>query len=232
MKYKFLLFDADGTLFNYDKAEILSLEQTFNYFNLEFDLSYIEVYRLINHQLWLEYEKGCVSTDVLKVKRFYLLFEKINIQVNLQLFSDQYLYYMANTTYLIDNALEVIQALHKQYQLILVTNGLKDVQRSRFEKSAIRKYFTKSIISEEVGAAKPDKVFFDAVFHLLGNPARSDVLIIGDGLSSDIQGGHNYNIDTCWFNPKNTPYNINFKSIYEIASLLELLQILNCPAVL
>ena len=88
--------------------------------------------------------------------------------------------------------------MRAKYRLALITNGLRDVQRPRLAGSAIGDYFAEVIISEEVGAAKPDPAIFDAAFELLGRPPRAKVLLIGDSLSSDIAGGRDYGLDTCW----------------------------------
>jgi len=105
-----------------------------------------------------------------------------------------------------------------------VTNGLQAVQRSRLARSRISDFITDIIISEEVGAAKPQAAFFDAAFARLGQPAKSDVLIIGDSLTSDIQGGMDYGIDTCWYNPTNELLPDHLKVTYEIRHLRDLLE--------
>jgi FMN phosphatase YigB (HAD superfamily) len=110
--------------------------------------------------------------------------------------------------------------------LALITNGIKEVQRPRFVQSALKDYFTVLIISEEVGTAKPDPAIFEAAFVQMGHPHRDEVLIIGDGLTSDIQGGYNYGIDTCWFNPTRAPRPVNIASQYEITHLTELIPLL------
>jgi 2-haloacid dehalogenase len=99
------------------------------------------------------------------------------------------------------------------------------VQRSRLEKSTINKYFSSIVISEEVGAAKPGKLIFNAAFEKMSHPLKKDVLIIGDSLSSDIKGGNDYGIDTCWFNPKQKPYESDIGTNYEIVKLYDVLMI-------
>jgi YjjG family noncanonical pyrimidine nucleotidase len=226
MKYKWLLFDADGTLFDYDQAESSALETTFRTFRLGFEPAYREVYRQINQQLWLEFEQGAVSSIVLRVRRFERLFANIGLEVDTQAFSDSYLLHLANSSQLMAGALEVVQALHPHYQLALITNGLKEVQRPRFAQSALKDYFAGLIISEEVGAAKPDRAIFEAAFVQMGHPHRAEALMIGDSLTSDIQGGYNYGIETCWFNPTHAPRPVNIASQYEITHLTELISLL------
>jgi FMN phosphatase YigB (HAD superfamily) len=109
---------------------------------------------------------------------------------------------------------------------MILTNGLKDVQRSRLGQSEIGRYFSDIIISEEVGSAKPDGRIFDAAFEAMGRPQKTEVLIVGDSLTSDIQGGLDYGIDTCWFNPGRRPNILGREVGFEIERIGELLVIL------
>jgi 2-haloacid dehalogenase len=227
MKYKWLLFDADGTLFDYDKAESIALEKTCVSFGLGFQPEYRDTYRRINHQLWLDFEHGLVTSQALRIRRFELLFETIGAGLNPQLFSDRYLVNLADGSELMEGAETVVKALQRRYRLALITNGLKQVQRPRLERSVIRDYFSVFVISEEVGAAKPDAAIFDAAFRQMQNPERNQVLIIGDSLTSDIRGGNNYGIDACWFNPNHAPRDSGVTLQYEIHQLSELLNILD-----
>ena len=128
---------------------------------------------------------------------------------------------------LIDGAYEVLQVLSTKSQIAIVTNGLQAVQRSRLAHSKIRGFITELIISEEVGAAKPQAAFFDAAFARCGNPLKRDVLIIGDSLTSDIQGGVDYGIDTCWYNSSGEAQPSGLSITYEIRLLSEIVEILN-----
>jgi 2-haloacid dehalogenase len=127
---------------------------------------------------------------------------------------------------LMPGALDVLKALHQTCKFAIVTNGLTAVQRSRFQLSLIKDYIAELIISEEIGAAKPHRDFFLAASARTGNPPTSDVLIIGDSLSSDIKGGADFGIDTCWFNPSGAPRPADLQITYEIRDLAELLEIL------
>ena len=129
-------------------------------------------------------------------------------------------------TDLIEGAYEVLQSLYGKCKLAIVTNGLRSVQRSRLAHSQIRDFVTDIIISEEIGAAKPGREFFDIVFDRLGNPPKGDVLIIGDSLTSDIKGGADYGIDTCWYNPTAELRPGSLLITYEIHHLRELLDVI------
>ncbi len=221
--YQWLLFDADGTLFDYDRAETKALEGTFRDFNLPFLAEHSAAYQKINQQVWLDFENGQITAAALRVARFERLFAAIQIQVEPEKFSLRYLQNLAAASDLINGAEETVRQLKEIYHLALITNGLMDVQRPRLAFSAIADCFEAVAISEELGAAKPDPHYFDLLFEKIGWPARDTALVIGDSLSSDIQGGINYGLDTCWFNPKEKPRNPNLPVTYEIRKLEELL---------
>lgn len=226
MKYKWILFDADGTLFDYDRAELDALNLTFNNFGYQFDPSYLIIYDEINKQVWLELEQGLTTPDGLKVKRFERLLSTLDLHSDAQLFSTSYLNYLSQNACLIDGAEDLLKVIVGKVGLVLITNGLKRVQRSRFERSTISSYFDHIIISEEVGAVKPEKRIFDVTFNKMNYPEKEKVLIVGDSLTSDIKGGNDFGIDTCWFNHKNQIHDQNIVINYEINELKEILKIL------
>jgi len=143
MNYKWLLFDLDGTLFDYDKAESIALEKAFNEFNHEFDPIYNDAYLEINKLLWTDFEQGIITTRKLRVKRFEILFSKLGIKYDPELFSGCYLSYLSKETHLIEGAEIVLNSLFKKTGLALITNGIKEVQRSRLKKSTINKFFSR-----------------------------------------------------------------------------------------
>ena len=225
MTYQWLLFDADGTLFDYDRAEAAALQATFAALGHPFAASYLTEYRRVNHAIWSEFEQGQIDQVTLRTRRFELLLAAINLPADAHAFSANYLRHLAAGIYLMAGAEETVKLLVQHFNLAVITNGLADVQRPRFARSAIYPYIQQIIISEEVGAAKPDPAIFDIAFARMGRPAKNEVLIIGDSLSSDIQGGVNYGLDTCWFNPTGQP-NGSLKPTFEIKMLTELPEIL------
>lgn len=227
MKYDWILFDADNTLFDYEKAEANALGSTFNEIGAYFQPHYAERYKLINTQIWLDFEAGKISQERLRTRRFELLLDEIGVVFDPEAFGNRYLEYLAQSADLIRGAEDVVRQLHDEAGLVLITNGIKEVQRSRFEKSALKDYFAGIVISGEVGSAKPDKGIFDAAFEKMNCPAKSRVLIVGDSLTSDMKGGAAYGIDTCWYNPKGALNNQDFHITYEIGRLEELAPLLN-----
>jgi 2-haloacid dehalogenase len=225
MTYTWLLSDADGTLFDYDRAEATALEQAFAEVGAEFEPSCLHTYREINARVWREFENGHITAERLRLRRFEMLFEALRQPLTPATFSRVYLRHLARASHLIEGAREVVPALCAKYRLALITNGLRDVQRPRLAGSPIRDCFADVIISEEVGAAKPDPAIFDAAFERLGRPPRTEVLLVGDSLTSDIAGGHAYGLDTCWFDPTSARP-AGATSTYEIRHLTELARLL------
>ena len=225
MRYSWLLFDADGTLFDYDAAEAQALAATFREVRVEEPAEALEIYRRVNSTLWLEFERGTTSQARLKVERFELLFEATGITADPQLFSPLYLEHLSRRTDLIDGAETVISNLAERARMLLITNGIAAVQRPRFSSSTIHHLFDGFVISEEVGAAKPAPEIFESAFREMNHPGRADVLMIGDSLTSDIKGGNDFGIDTCWFNPAGMPADPEIEPTYQITSLRELLTI-------
>ncbi len=187
-----------------------------------FQPEHLAAYRRFNQEVWQALERGQITPEVLKVRRFERLFQAIGVDYSPAEFSARYLDAIADCAELMDGALEVVQALRLRYRMAIVTNGLSAVQRRRFERSALSHCIAELIISEEIGAAKPAREFFDATFARLGNPPKAEVLMIGDNWSSDIVGGVNYRLDTCWFNPTSQPRPNGLVITCEIASLREL----------
>jgi 2-haloacid dehalogenase len=224
--YPWLFFDADDTLFDYNTAEATALKRTFHSLSLPYEDSYLDVYQRVNSGLWQALEKQEISPAVLRFRRFELLLENLQMRGPSDQMSSVYLEQLAICSQLLEDAHDVLQALHKTSRILIVTNGLQAVQRSRLTNSAIRDLITDIVISEEIGSAKPHTTFFDAAFSCAGNPPKKDVLIIGDSLTSDIQGGVNYAIDTCWFNRAGNPRPEHPPITYEIRQLRDLLDLL------
>ena len=180
MKYSWLLFDADGTLFDYDTAEGKALSATFKDAGLPYDAADLDVYREINGEMWAAFERREVTQPELHLQRFQRMMEALGLSTDIPLFGERYLYNLGHTTDLIDGALDVVPQLAKKHRLFLITNGIPLVQHTRLSLSPIGDYFAGIVISGEVGHAKPDPRIFDAAFEGMGRPQKSEVLIIGD----------------------------------------------------
>lgn len=223
LKYEIIIFDADETLFDFNKSEKEAFKNTMIEFNIEYDEDYhLKIYKEINSKLWKEIEAGSITQQQLKVERFKRLSSVLNIDFDEIEFANCYAKNLANSSHLYDESLSLVENLHKDYTLIIVTNGLTEIQNKRIRKSVIAKYFQDIIISEEVKVSKPDPKIFEYAFKNLENLDKSKILMVGDSLTSDIQGGINFGIDTCWFNPHKIGNETNFKPTYEISNIIEL----------
>lgn len=220
--YRWLLFDADGTLFDYEQAEGSALRRVFQSIGMTFEPSYLAAYQSINQALWCAVERGELSPKTVKERRFEMLFEAIRVQYSASKFGDEYLEALADCSELLEYAAEVVLALKERYQLAILTNGLQRVQRKRLARSAISEHIAETIISEEVGFSKPAKEYFDVALKKIGSPPAHELLMIGDGWNSDIIGASQYGLDACWYNPKRLPRPSDCRVVREIASLHEL----------
>ncbi len=226
MRYTWLLLDADGTLFDYDRAEAGALQAAYAEFGLPWTMGMLRAYRRINARVWREFEQGQITQEALRTRRFEQLFDAFGIAGDPDAFSPAYLRHLAALgTDLLDGAEEVVRALHGKVGMVILTNGIAEVQRSRVERCAIRGYISGLVISEEAGAAKPDPAIFDAAFAVMGWPDKAQVLMVGDSLSSDMAGANAYGIDACWFNPDGRERPPDLAIRYEIKRLDELLGI-------
>lgn len=229
MKYEILLFDADNTILNFDKAEEQALKQAFTETGLHFDNNVLDIYRRNNVRQWQLFEQGVITdkSEVLS-SRFVETFRELGLTVDCKRTADLYEKYLHNGYYVIHNAERVLQQLQAVgCRLYLVSNGVLSIQNSRMRGSGMDKYFLRRFVSEEVGYPKPRKEYFDYCFKNIENFDKSKTLIIGDSLTSDIQGGINGGIDTCWYNPKHIVNASSITPIYEVDDLEQLLDIVN-----
>ncbi|MCZ2258179.1 YjjG family noncanonical pyrimidine nucleotidase [Sporosarcina sp. G11-34] len=225
MKYKIILFDVDDTLLEFGLSEKRALHNTFNQFGLESGLvDYEAKYKEISDVLWRDLEQDRITLTELGIERFKRLFHTNKLEIDAHAFGGVYLNYLGKETHLMPGAVKLCENL-SSFRLAIITNGFTDVQNSRIKNSPFRDTFEHVIISEEVGFQKPHKGIFDHTFEKLQITNKSKVLIVGDSLTSDIQGGNKYGIDTCWFNPNLKTNTTTIAPTYEITHLMELMEI-------
>ena len=226
MNYDIIFFDIDDTLFDFTKAEQVAFNKVFDQYHLFNSLKlYKKSYQEISKGLWRDLENGKMNLDELGSERFRRLFLKHELELDAVVFNEDYLGFLGEQTHLVQGAEKVISDLsHKR--LAIITNGYTDVQTARINNSPLEGIFEHIIISESTGFQKPHTGIFDYAFDKLQIKDKSTVLMVGDSLTSDIQGGNNYGIDTCWFNPKYKENNTSLKPTYEISKLESLLEII------
>ena len=240
-KYKYLLLDADGTLFDYHMAECKSLKKTFEYYGIaDKDSQLSSLYNRINHECWSMFEKRQLTLEQLRFKRFSDLINEGQLgDINPREMGEKYLGYLALSAEMLEGAVELLETLHKSHSLVMITNGIKEIQYSRIKEAGIGKYFDALVISDEIGYQKPAAEYFDITMNKIGNPDKSEVIVIGDSLTSDIAGGNRYGFDTCWININNsdpachcnktvqTELSDDFIPDYEVSNLLQIIDIVS-----
>lgn len=220
--YKFLLLDMDDTILDFKKAEEVALKKTLESFSLTPTQEVCARYSAINQGYWEMLERKEITREKLKVQRFGDLFREYGIQVDSALCAKRYVENLAQGHYFMPGAEEALCRLSKKYKLYLVSNGNTDVQMSRIASANISQYFQQICISQEMGADKPDIKFFDRCFAKIPDLDKSKTMIVGDSLTSDIQGGRNAGIATCWVNANKKPARADIPADYEIQALSQL----------
>jgi len=225
--FKVILWDVDATLLNFEKAEEAGIRGCFEKYNLgECTDEMLENYKGINRGYWQAMERGEIEKPVLLVKRFEDFLNAYGLDSSVAAgFNELYQILLGETVVFYENALETVQALKGKVLQCAVTNGTKVAQDGKLRNSGLDKEFDHVFISEVVGIEKPNKGFFDAVFAEIGEFDKDEVLIVGDSLTSDIQGGVNAGIKTCWFNPKGAVNSSMLKPDYEIRDIGEVPEI-------
>lgn len=230
--YDILLFDADRTLLDFDKSEWMALKQVFSEYGVLFNEEVHCDYVIINHKLWDQHELGLISRERLIYKRFEDLFAKKRIEINVVEFEDRYQFLLSEKAYIIDGALELVRDLSGKYEIYIVTNGVTETQMKRLVSTGIAEYVRDIFISGEIGYQKPSKEYFENVFERMDPFQKDRAIIIGDSLTSDIKGGNNAGIDTCWYNPNKLQRVKGVEVTFEIDNLEMLRQkLLDTPAV-
>lgn len=224
-KYKTILFDIDDTLIDFKVDQKIAFMKAMNEIGKICTEEMYEDYNDINLGLWEELNKGNISLEELFVKRFKIFFDKYKIKQNEEEFNNILTKMFQETGTPIKGVVETLNKISNVYELVVVSNGPKDQQYHRLKNANFLKYFSKIFISEEMGYNKPDKKYFDIVFNNIKNKEKSQILIVGDSISSDIIGGKKVGIDTCWYNINNKENNTGIKPEYEIKNFEELLQI-------
>lgn len=219
---KYILFDVDDTLLDFGKAEAAAIRKTFERIGIPVTEELIRRYSEINAQQWARFEKGEITREKLLTERFDILFSELGINVPSEMAQASYEYLLGIGHYFVDGAEELLEALKDKYELYIVSNGNASVQDRRLKSAGIIPYFKDIFISERVGFNKPSAEFFEACFKRIPGFEKDKAVVVGDRLSSDILGGINAGVRTCWFNPKGEAPDPDIPADYEIKHLSEL----------
>ena len=219
MRYTHLLFDLDHTLLDSHESERLAYAHTMATIGLPDPDAHFDRYVSINHAMWSAVEAGDLQPDEVRHRRFEQFAREVGIDADAHAMADAFVYGLGQFGDLYDGARAVLESLAARATLAMITNGLSEVQRARIERLGLGDYFHTVIISSEVGVTKPRREIFDLAFAGLGNPGTETALMIGDSLTSDIAGGRNAGIDTCWYNPRRLPRGATDVVTHEIDDL-------------
>lgn len=226
MRYNTVLFDADGTLLDFARSEREALVDALALNGIAADGDMIRAYSEINDSLWKMLERGEIERRVLIYHRFELLCERYSIVADAKKIASDYMKIIATKGYLLDGARELLEALSGRVRMYIITNGAATVQRGRYEKTGIEKYFDGIFISELVGVNKPDVRFFEKVADTIKDFDANTTIVVGDSLSSDIKGGNGFGLDTCWYNAAGTPASADIIPTYVAYSFDEVCKII------
>ena len=227
-KIKVVLWDIDGTLLDFEQAEKYSIQKGFEIFQLgECTDAMLETYKKINRSYWEKLERGEVTKAEVLEGRFSDFFNQYKLDTSIVTeFNQQYQLNLGDSCPFYENGLETVLLCKERVCQYAVTNGTKIAQDRKLEKSGLIHLLDGVFISEEIGYEKPAMGFFDEVFKNIGEYKKDEILIVGDSLTSDIQGGNHAGIVTCWFNPKKKKNDTQLRIDYEITDLMQVLDIL------
>lgn len=222
-----VLWDVDGTLLDFHRAEAAAIRTLFQKFGLgTCSDAMLADYSAINAGFWRKLETGELSKAQILTGRFETFFSKYGLDTSCVAdFNAAYQLALGDTIRFCPNALETLQAMKGQALQCAVTNGTIAAQKKKLALSGLDKVFDHIFISDEIGIDKPNVAFFDAVWQTIGRFDPSSVLIVGDSLTSDIRGGNNAGIKTCWYNPNGLPLPEDLRIDYDIRDLKQVLEI-------
>lgn len=224
-KYTSIFLDLDNTLLDFNMAEKVAVKKVLQKYNLPHDDEAVKTYSNINRNYWERFERGEIEKSEIFEGRFKTFLSVYSLEADTTAIAKDYCLNLSEGYFKIDGAIEILEYLKKKdYRLYATTNGLSLTQFKRIKNSGLEPYFDKIFVSEQAGHQKPEKEYFNYVIENIDEKDRNKMLIIGDSQSSDILGGINSSIDTCWFNPSaSSP---KYKSKFEISKLNEIKNIL------
>ena len=219
---EFLFLDLDDTILDFHKAERIAIAKTFRQFGIEPTEEVLARYSQINKECWHKLELGQWNREQVLVRRFELLFGEYGILCDGTAVARAYEKKLSIGHYFLPGAEEAVDALSKKYRLFLASNGTASVQQGRMTSANLYRFFEKVFVSQELGANKPNREFFERATAQIPGYDPQKAMMVGDSLTSDILGGINTGMKTCWINPSHAAPNPQIPADYEIESLSQL----------
>ena len=225
MKISSVLWDVDGTLLDFKAAESAAVKSLFAEFGMgSCTDEMVRRYSVINDGLWKQLERGEIGRQEVLIRRFEIFFAEIGADPGLaEAFNQKYQHRLGDTIVPKGNSLETVRALRGKVRQYVVSNGTVTAQSKKLCLSGLGALMDSIFLSEQLGAEKPSRVFFDAVFQSLGENCRHTSMIVGDSLTSDILGGMNAGIRTCWYNPDGLPAPEGYRIDEQICDLRQVI---------
>ena len=228
MTYKFLLFDLDHTLLDFDAAEDVALTQLLKEEGVADIQEYKDYYIPMNKALWKDLELKKITKNELVNTRFAKLFAHFGIEKDGAYLAERYQFFLSKQGQIFSGAMELLDNLiERGYELYAATNGITKIQTGRMAQSGLAPYFNQVFISEQLQTQKPDTLFYEKIGQQIAGFSKEKTLMIGDSLTADIQGGNNAGIDTIWYNPHHLENKTQAHPTYEVDSYQALLEILD-----
>ena len=218
---EFLFLDLDDTILDFGATERQSISRLLRHFNIEPTEELIHRYHVINLAHWQRLERGEITREQIN-DRFDVLFSELGRKIQTAECEVLYRQFLSEGTDFMPGALEAVQKLHGKYRLFLASNGTASVQESRLRLTGLGAYFEDIFVSQDLGANKPSREFFEKAFARIEGFDPDKAIMVGDSLTSDILGGINAGIRTCWVNPAHKPGKPEIRPDYEIESIVQL----------
>lgn len=224
MSIQIILWDVDGTLLDFHAAEKAAIRKLFGQFQLgKCTDEMLQHYSGINRGYWERLERGELTREQVLIGRFQEFFEKEGLNVSVaEEFNQAYQLSLGDTIVFRDDCYQLIKSLQGKIKQYVVSNGTVVAQEKKLRLSGLGELMDGIFLSEQLGVEKPNREFFDKVFECIGEVDKEKVLIVGDSLTSDIRGGNNAGILTCWYNPEHGKSLPDVHIDYEISDLHEI----------
>ena len=225
--FEFLFLDLDDTILDFKKAEHIALSKTLAGFGLDPTQEVLSRYSQINRAHWEALERKELTRDQVLLGRFQVLFSEFSLQVDPEKVARTYEHNLGIGHWFLPGAEEAVERLSKKYKLYLASNGTASVQKGRMTSANLYRFFDKVFVSQEIGANKPAPEYFERCFAQIPGFDKAKAIIVGDSLTSDILGGQNAGIATCWVNPDHKAGRPDIRVDYEIEALSQLEDLLD-----
>lgn len=229
MNYNTILFDIDDTLLDFKADEEQALARLFALTPITLTPEVKAKYSKFNQNLWQKLEQGEITREKLLSTRFNIFFkQEFDLDISDLNLANRYLEFLSEGHDEMQHAHQLITSLaqNPNLRLAIATNGARATQVKRLRDADLIEYFDRLFISEEMNANKPQVEFFNYIENHLENYDSYQTLIVGDSLTSDIQGGNNAHVTTVWYNPNHQSNSGTAKPDYEIDDLLDLQKII------